>query len=808
MGKPPPLPIDAVLPELLAALASCQSAVLVAPTGAGKTTRVPPALLGADGLVILCEPRRLAARAAARRIADELGVRLGEEVGYQVRFDARWGPRTRILVVTDGILLRRLQEDPFLEGVSAVVLDEVHERGLLLDLVLAMTRRVQADARPELQIVAMSATVDPGPLAAFLGGCPVVRSEGRLFPVELHYEPRTDERPLPARVRGAVVRALAQTDGDVLVFLPGVREIRRCEEALEGVAAEVLPLFGDLPPEAQDAALRPGAGRRVVLATNVAESSVTLPGVTAVVDAGLARRASFDPSAGLDRLDVVRIAADSADQRSGRAGRLRPGVAWRLWTEVEHRRLSPRTSPEVARVDVCGALLQLAAWGEPLRDFPWFEAPSQARIAVAVGLLQRLGALDGEHITALGRELAKLPVHPRLGRLLLAAVDFGAAEHGALAAALLSERDVFAGRDEPTWCSTSDLLDRIDAVQRGGRGARGVRQVADQLLRLLPRGGRAGNPEQGLARALLAAWPDRLAHRRAPGSDRALMVDGAGVRLSPRSAVREAEWFVAVDVAGGVGAEALVHIASAVDDAWLPPVERVMEARLDGERVVGREVSRRAGIDLSERAAPVEPLAAERLLIAFVRKDPAAALQLDDPAVAEWLARRELALVHLPELGLAPLDDDWWSALAEGLCAGRRSLAELRGRRLLDALEGSLTWPQRQALRDDVPERIAVPSGDHVALEYRRGEPPVLAVRMQQLFGLAQTPTIARGRVRVRLHLLAPNRRPQQITDDLAGFWARTWPEVRKELRARYPKHAWPDDPLTAQALRGTKRQG
>ncbi|MEA2692248.1 MAG: ATP-dependent helicase HrpB, partial [Acidobacteriota bacterium] len=453
-----PLPIDEALPRLLAAFETGNAAVLVAPTGAGKTTRVPPALLasrlGGGGRIVMLEPRRVAARAAARRMVEEGGEegwRLGEEVGYQVRFERRAGPATRILVVTEGILVQMLQADPFLTGVGAVIFDEVHERSLAADLALAMARRVQREARPDLKLLAMSATLDPGPLAAFLGG-PVIESRGRQYPVELlHLERpggRPDERPLAAIVAAGVERMLGATAGDVLVFLPGVGEIERAREALASLAAArglaVLPLYGDLPPERQDEVLRRGSRRKVVLATNVAETSITIDGVGAVVDSGLVRRLRYDPSTGLDRLELGRISRASADQRAGRAGRQGPGVCLRLWAAWEEASLPERETPEISRVDLAAPALQLLAWGESdLASFGWFEPPDPAALAAAQLLLARLGAVDASGVTALGQALARLPVHPRLGRLLIAGRARGWTREAALLAALLAERDPF-----------------------------------------------------------------------------------------------------------------------------------------------------------------------------------------------------------------------------------------------------------------------------------------------------------------------------------------------------------------------------
>jgi len=845
--------------------------VLVAPPGAGKTTRVPPALalagIGGGRQVLVLEPRRIAARAAARRIAAERGWTVGEEVGYQVRFERRAGPATRVLVVTEGILVQRLQADPLLAEVGAVVFDEFHERSLATDLALAMTRHAQREVRPDLKLLAMSATLDPAPLAAFLGdgstACPIVESRGRLHPVEIRYRERPAERdvrarggpsPLAAAVRDAVEEALddpAAAAGDVLVFLPGVGEIERAAAALAPLAERrdlaVVPLYGDLPAERQDAALRPLARRKVVLATNVAETSVTVEGVTAVVDSGLARRLRYDPATGLDRLELARISRAAADQRAGRAGREGPGLAIRLWPEREQAALPPRETPEIARVDLASPALQLLAWGErDLAGFGWFEPPDPAALARALGLLADLGAIDGaRRLTPDGRAMARLPVHPRLGRLLVEGGRRGVAREAALVATLLAERDPFrrpAGSlDErrAARASRSDLLDRADALEEFARrriaspplgdrldpgAARFVLAARDQLAetlhRALPELERSvappGERDDILLSALFAAYPDRLCRRREPGSPRALMVGGRGVRLAAESAVLAAELFVAVELddrKGGGGrpglpaSEALVRLASAVELADVTtarlatPVEVGIELEFDPgrERVVAWRRTRYRDLVVAASEAPLPADgSAERVLAAAAAERLDRALPLADPAVAGLLARVRSLALWMPELGLPPFDDAELIGLLPLLAAGRRSFAELRQAPLAEVLAGTLDRAQRQALDREAPERLRVPAGREVPLAYEPGRPPVLAARIQELFGWRATPRVAGGRVPVLLHLLAPNGRPQQVTADLASFWRSGYPQVRKELRGRYPKHAWPEDPATA----------
>jgi ATP-dependent helicase HrpB len=843
-----PLPVDAVLPELLASLRRQSCAVLRAPTGAGKTTRVPPALLDAGlagrGRVLLLEPRRLAARAAARRMTAERGGRLGDEVGYQVRFEHCRGPHTRLLVVTPGILLRMLQDDPFLESTGAVLFDEFHERGLESDLALGMIRLVQQTVRPELRLVVMSATLTVEPVAAYLGDCPAVSGEGRLYPVEIVHEPRPERLPWPVTVARAVARLLDRTDGDLLVFLPGLYEIRQAARQLEPLARErglaVLPLYGDLPAGQQDAALLPQDRRKVVLATNVAETSVTVEGVTGVVDTGLARMLVFDPAVGLDRLRLEPISRASADQRAGRAGRTRPGACVRLWSEAAQRGRREQTEPEICRVDLAGAVLHLLCVGEAdVLRFPWLEPPRPAVVARALDLLRRLGAVGDGGVTALGRLLVRLPVHPRIGRLLVEGRRWGQPERVALAAALLAERDPFPRTEDRGGSAAagrattpSDVLDRIEALEHYERhgsvgsvvgalnrgAARFVLRARDQLLRGLRqapdlpavRTEQRADADEAVLRSLLAAFPDRVARRREPGGRRGVMVGGRGVRLAPSSGVTEAELFVCVDVDAGQ-AETVVRQASAVQRDWLPPdqVSAAIEVAFDPdtERVTSRRRLRYDDLVLEETPAALpDDEAVARALTAAAAEHLERVVPPDDSPAGLYLTRVRWLRAWLPELRLPAFDEAELRALLPSLCGGCRSFADLRGADWLHALQGRLTHAQRQAVEREAPERLSVPSGSRIALRYEVGRPPVLAVRIQEVFGLRDTPRLAAGRAAVLLHLLAPNQRPQQVTDDLASFWAHTYPQVRKELRARYPKHAWPEDPWTAPPERRPRR--
>ncbi|WP_437226203.1 ATP-dependent helicase HrpB [Planctomicrobium sp. SH661] len=841
------LPIDAVLPELLSELESCGKVVLRAPTGAGKTTRVPPAILdkgiAGSGRIIMLEPRRIAARAAAARIAREQGTVLGREVGYQVRFDSKFCRDTRILVVTEGVLLRQLQLDPFLDGVSVVVFDEFHERNLASDLALGMVRRIQQTVRPDLKIVVMSATLDPGPIAAYLNDAAVVESLGRSYPVEIEYLKQRDTRNIVEAAVWGVHQVFPRTKGHLLVFLPGVGEIHKTRSELEDYAhrekAQLLPLYGDLPPEAQDQVLAPSQQRKIVLATNVAETSVTIAGVTAVIDTGVARILRYDPQTGLDRLELEPISQASADQRAGRAGRTQAGICLRLWDEKSHRLRSEQTDPEIRRVDLTGPVLQLKSWGEgDILAFPWFEAPRGEAVERAQLLLERLGACsESGEVTALGRSMVELPVHPRIARMLLAGHAAGESRRAAWLAALLEERDPFFrsrqghhSRVPPptvlTHHSQSDVLDRLSALEESERSghtefpwgtlnrgaARQIGRVRDQLQQLL-RDVKLSDPptenlssDEVLMRALVAAFPDRVAKRRAVGSDKGLMVGGRGVKLAPQSSVRTGDLFLCVDVDAGQ-TDALVRQASAVEPDWLPEsnCRSVTEHFFHPtqKQVVARRREYFADLILAESPAalPDGDAAAELLfkeaVSAWNQVFPA-----DDETIQGYLQRVRSLSEWMPDLELPAFDSAQLHQALRNLCTGLRSFAELKKADWLIELQSLLTWSQRQAVEKEAPAFWQVPSGSQIRLQYELGRPPVLAVRIQEIFGMASTPRIAGGRVRILLHLLAPNRQPQQVTEDLASFWANTYPAVRKEMARRYPRHPWPEDPLTAPAIR------
>jgi ATP-dependent helicase HrpB len=824
MPQLPPLPIDEVLPAVHEALAGGGGAVLVAPPGAGKSTRVAPALLGAPWLarpndrLLMLQPRRVAARSVAARIASEQRVPLGGLVGYQVRFDNVTSAATRLTVITEGILTRRIQSDPFLEGVGCVILDEFHERSIHTDLALALCREIQQTVREDLRVLVMSATMDPKPVAQFLGGAPIIRSEGRLHPVEVEFLARPSDAPCWELAASAVRQSLSSPGGHVLVFLPGMREIRRTYERLGDVDAELHQLHSSVPPTDQDRALAPSTRRKVILATNIAETSITIDGVDTVIDSGLVRMALHDPRLGIDRLDLRRISRASADQRAGRAGRTGPGRCLRLWSRQEDPALPPADLPEIHRVDLAQTLLALHRYGvREAGTFGWFDKPRPDALSRAAALLRLLGAVaeDGR-LTPLGEQLAAIPLHPRLARLLLAGAEHGLAREAATIAAALSDGASPERSDAsraPSWAGESDLLDILDD-DLSGPAQRNVRRLRDELLGMVRGTAAPARPPADTHRALmrlpLYAYPDRVCLRRANDSARGVMVGGRGVVLDAASCVRTGQLFLALDPRDpdGGGGEARVRMASAIDAEMLKEavphlLREVVVHRYDPER--GRVLSARQTvyIDISIAEAPLaaasDPEGVAAALAEGLRPALPALLAADE-SLARWVARVRFVHHHCPEAGAPALDEDSLATALRAACLGVRSAAEVGAGRLRSALEEMIPWAARARLAELAPEAIEVPSGSKIRLAYDDdpSRPPVLAVRLQELFGLADTPRVAAGRVAVLLHLLGPNYRPVQVTQDLRNFWNTTYAEVRKELRARYPRHPWPDDPWNA----------
>lgn len=846
-----PLPIDPLLPEVASALKASPALVLEAPPGAGKTTRVPRALLEAGlagrGSVVVLQPRRLATRLAASRVADELGQPVGKTVGYQVRFEDVSGPETRLFYVTEGVLGRRLLADPLLKGVSLVVLDEFHERHLAGDIALAMLKRLQQTARPDLKLVVMSATLEAGPVAAYLDSCPRLRSEGRRFDVALEHLNAKDDRYLEEQVLAALKRLVAAgLDGDVLVFLPGAAEIRRAREACADFAArhglELHVLHGDLPNADQDRAVRPGARRKVILSTNVAETSVTIEGVAAVVDSGLARVAGHSPWSGLPTLKVARVSKASAVQRAGRAGRTRAGTCLRLYTRADFDGRAEHETAEILRVDLAETALSLHASGVgDLATFPFFEPPAPASLAAADELLHRLGALDASGgVTETGRRLLRFPVHPRQARLIVEAERRGVARDGVTLAALLGERDLRLearanlrgqGAAARALAGPSDLLEMLDRFQEAERAnfaphrvqslgleagaTRAVDRVRKQLGRLAdasrPRPGTVEGIEDALGLAVLAGYPDRVAKRRAPGSAELVLAAGGSATLADTSVVRDPELVVAVDAEERPRAQnrpsgVQVRLASKVEPEWLLELGTGLlreEDRLEWNstaRRVERVVRLSYGavvLEESRALAPPSEAASALLLEAAraARGEPFTA----SAALEVWRTRVELLAKTHPDKGFAPWDGAAVDRALESMCRGARSFADLEASSLVDVLLAQLSPEQSRLLATLLPEKVQLPGGRQVKVHYEPGKPPWIESRLQDFFGLAEGPAVCGGRLPLVLHLLAPNQRAVQVTTDLAGFWERHYASVRRELSRRYPRHSWPDDPLHAQ---------
>jgi len=823
-------PIAEIMPRLLSELGERNVAVLQAPPGAGKTTRVPLALMDAPflkgGRIVMLEPRRLAAVNAARYMAQSLGEEVGRRVGYSIRFERKVSSATRIEVVTEGILARRLQADPLLEGVAAVIFDEFHERSLTSDLSLALCRDVQLGLREDLRILVMSATLDAEPVARLLGDAPLISSQGRHFPVEIRYAGADPSGRLPEIALPAVLNALSQTSGDILVFLPGAGEIRRLERLLkEKVGGELLvaALYGDLPFAAQQEAILPASRRKVVLATNIAETSLTIEGVRVVVDTGYSRQLRYDPVTGLNRLETLRISAASAEQRAGRAGRVAPGVCYRLWSEHTQKTLLPFTPLEIRVSDLAPLALDLALWGvsDPA-SLSFLDAPPAAHLSEGRALLAGLGALDQRGaITALGRKMAALPMHPRLSALLIPAAARGEGALACTLAAILSERDILP-RGRAATVSESDLLDRVDALSErlDPQGARNIERVAGYFQKSLglPAGARAGAADAFLVgELLLKGYPDRVARERPPGSGRYLMANGSGARLSSRSNLRGQSFIVAVEVEGG-GGEGEIHMASAVTleairsgcAAAITRGRRVFWAEREG-RVVAREEERLGALILSER--PVTPQSEElgTALLGGILSGPGIGGLNWSEEARQYQSRVTFLARLLPEEGLPDLSDE---ALAQTLdkwllpfLNGVRTLAQLSRVDLLAPLKSLLSWREQKLMEEGAPTHLAVPSGSRLQLHYPPDGEPYLSVKLQEMFGLGKTPRIAFGRVPLLIHLLSPARRPIQVTSDLRSFWNGAYKEVCKELKGRYPKHPWPDDPWEAQATRHVKKR-
>ncbi len=801
-------PVDSVVPELAAALAAGGAAVLVAEPGAGKTTRVPLALMDQPWLqgrkIVMLEPRRLATRAAARRMAATLGEEAGGTVGYAMRLERRVSARSRIEVVTEGILTRRLQNDPELADVGLLIFDEFHERSLDADLGLALALDARASLRPDLRLLIMSATLDAAGLSAHLGGAPVISASGRMFPVATRHLPRTTRQALVEDAAKAVHTALAASAQSVLVFLPGEGEIRRVEQRL---AAESLPantslhpLYGALAAAAQDAAIAPppAGHRKVVLATTIAETSLTIEGIGAVVDTGFKRVARFDPASGMTALETVRVSQAAADQRRGRAGRLGPGVCFRLWPEEETRALAAHDAPEIRVADLAPLVLELAAWGvTEAAGLPWLELPPAAHFAQGQDLLKRLEAVDAAgRITPHGRQLARLPLHPRLAHMVVRAKEHGAGAEAAEVAALISERDGLA-REAGVDIEQRLLMVRGAARERIKQAARQIRQIAD-----IPADDR-GTLSHGVMLAL--AWPDRIGQRR--GGDRRYRLAGGGGAVLPDHDALAKQDFLAVALTDGASGDQKIHLAAALSrsemEAHFSALITVSEDVYWDVKTEAVSAARRetlGALILSERPLPTAaPEAMTAAMVTGVARMGLASLPWTEEAEA-FRARLGFVARVMPELGLPDLSDgalltglqDWLAPYLAGISA-RRHLSRLD---LLAILRAMVPHDVLRRMEKLAPARIEVPSGAAYRIDYRAEAGPTLRVRLQEMFGLATTPSIADGRAHLRIELLSPAGRPLAVTQSLETFWTNAYPDVRADMRGRYPKHKWPDNPL------------
>jgi ATP-dependent helicase HrpB len=826
-----PLPIDEVLPAVRRALQERRALVLQAPPGAGKTTRVPLALLDEAWLagqrILMLEPRRLAARAAARRMAVTLGESVGATVGFRVRGETRVSARTRVEVVTEGVLTRLLQADPALDGIGLLIFDEFHERSLQADLGLALSLQAQELLRPELRLLVMSATLDGTAVASLLGDAPIVTSEGRQHPVEVRHTARQESVRVEGAVAAAVRRALARDAGSVLAFLPGAGEIHRTLALLrEGTLphdVRLHPLYGDLSPEQQDAAIAPAAAgtRKVVLATSIAETSLTIDGVRVVVDGGRARVARFSPRTGMTRLETVRVSRAAADQRAGRAGRTAPGVCYRLWTLDEEAGLLERATPEMLESDLAPLALDLALAGvRSPRELRWLDEPPAAGLAQARELLRQLDALEGEdRITAHGRAMAAFGLHPRLAHMLLRARDLGRGGTACLIAALIEERDIL--RRDPL-AREADLRLRVGLA--GGDERSAHHDVDREALRRVREQARAWRAQLGVPGTepvdedatgwlLALAYPDRVAQRRAGGDERFLMRNGLGAVLDDGGTLTGSPFVTVADLDGRVP-HSRIYLAAPLDRA---DVERVFASQIVRESVVRWDAA--AGAVLAQqrerlgaivlRESPLrdpDPDAVARVLLDAIVRGDGIALHWSEAArrLRERIAFLRTLDGSWPDVGETALSGTMEEWLLPRL-AGLRRRSEVEQLDVGEVLLAALSWEQRRALDRLAPTHVEVPTGSRIPVEYGDPEAPVLAVRLQELFGLADTPRIADGAVPLTLRLLSPARRPVQVTRDLAGFWRSSYFDVRKEMRGRYPKHEWPADPLAAAPTRRAK---
>jgi ATP-dependent helicase HrpB len=845
--QPADLPIYELEPAILASLRASGRLVIQAPTGSGKSTQVPQILLRSgllgSGQAVVLQPRRLAARMLARRVAHEAGCELGDAVGYQIRLESRVSERTRIRFVTEGILLRQMTFDPQLRGVSAVIFDEFHERHLYGDITLAGALRLQRDSRPDLKIIVMSATLDAGALRAYLEPCDVLASEGRTYPVQIEYlakAPDFDAEPVWDVAARECARVAADTEGDMLVFMPGAYEISRTIQAIQGLRElrgfAALPLHGELPAEAQDRAVEPARGRKIIVSTNVAETSLTIDGVTAVIDSGLARAARFDPERGINTLLVERISVASADQRAGRAGRTAPGVCVRLWTERDHARRPAHDLPEVKRLDLSEVVLTLKASGvTDVGAFSWFERPEPRGLERAEALLADLGALEGPGgaITETGRRMLRFPVHPRYARMFLEAQQRGCVRPVAMMAALTQGRNfLLRGVPRPVAEAREEALgeehesdffllmrawrfaDRggysADACRRLGIHAQAARQVGplfEQFVAIAAAEGldaseRRADGEQ-VRKCVLAGFPDHLARRLDGATLRCELVHGRRGLLARESAITRAKLLVAAEITevGGRAGEVsvLLNVATAVEEAWLGELfpgelkdERSVSYDAGAKRVVARRERRFRDLVLEAKEGSDE-VPPDRAAALLAREVMEGRIRIDawDESAEQWITRVNRLAEWFPELEVNPIGESDRMTLLEQVCYGETSARGVKGREVMPVLRDWLTAEQLAAMEELVPERLTMGNGRRSRLTYSKEGPPVLSARIQELYGIEGRFSLGRGRVPVKIEVLAPNQRPIQVTEDLTSFWRTMYPKLKPELSRRYPRHEW-----------------
>ena len=819
-------PVLEIVPELREKLQTNRIVILTAPPGAGKSTVVPLELLNESWLagqkIVMLQPRRLAARAVAARMAAQLGQAIGQTVGYQVRLEKKISSATRLEVVTEGILTRRVQADPTLEGVGLVIFDEFHERSLHADTALALVREVQAALREDLRVLVMSATLDAEQLSRILNA-PMIASVGRAFPVEIKYESREPDDVLQTVLR-TIRLALEEHEGDILVFLPGASEIKRIESSLSDLEdIAVRPLYGDLPLEAQQAAILPGLERRVVLATNIAETSLTIEGVRVVIDSGLARVSRFDAGTGFTRLETTRITVDSSDQRAGRAGRVAPGICYRLWTAATHASLNLQRNPEILEADLAPLALEVAAWGST--DLQWVTAPPVGALVQARDLLEHLKAVAQGVITAHGRAMHALGTHPRLAHLLLEGHRLGFGNLASDLAALLEERDPLprdAGVDAElrlnalnAWrqkqgSSEARHMNHDSSSGADANALKRLDQLAASYRAKLSNASSRQMPAHTVGRLIALAYPERIAQRRESSRERYKLANGRGVKIPQHDLMADETWLAVAHMDAGTD-EGRVYLAASLDPKDLTPLERDVVAWDSRNGVLIAQREQKIGeITLETRVLKDVPVETRvRVLCEAVRVEGLKLLNWTDAAL-QWQARISSLRIwgqDLPDVSDGALLETLELWLAPFL-TGVRSRDDFKKINLENALHSILNWQQNQQLERFAPSKLDVPSGSKIKLEYATdGSAPVLAVRLQEVFGWISTPSVNDGRIKVLMHLLSPAYRPVQVTGDLQSFWQNTYPGVRQELKRRYPKHSWAEDPLTAEAVRGVKRK-